>query len=61
MSNFMNDDKFWDNYTKNITDMAYEEQCHQDEEDNNVEYVDDSQREYMEMQAMYLDNMLECL
>lgn len=43
-----------------MSNFMNEEQCHQDEEDNNVGYVDDSQSEYMEMQAMYLDNMLEC-
>lgn len=41
---FMNDDKFWDNYKEEITKMAHEDQLH----------------EYMEMQAMYLDNQLEC-
>lgn len=29
---FMNDDKFWDNYTKTITEMAYEEQCELEED-----------------------------
>ena len=41
---FMNDNEFWDSYTEEITKMAHEYQL----------------REYMEMQAMYLDNQLEC-
>ena len=29
---FMNDEKFWEEYTKKITKMAYEEQCETEEE-----------------------------
>lgn len=58
---FMNDEKFWDNYTKTITEMSYEEQSAmeynermQNESDKHSEY------EYMEMKSMYEEGLLEC-
>lgn len=55
---FMNDEKFWENYTKKITEMSYEEQSAM-EINERVQNESDKHSEYMEMQSMYEEGLLE--
>ena len=56
---FMNDEKFWDDYTKNITEMAYEDQTAIDYNER-MKNESDKLSEYLEMKAMYEEGLLEC-
>lgn len=56
---FMNDEKFWDNYTKTITEMSYEEQSAM-EYNERMQNESDKYSEYMEMKSMYEEGLLEC-
>ena len=56
---FMNDEKIWDNYTKNITEMSYEEQSAM-EYNERLKKEFDKHSEYMEMKSMYEEGLLEC-
>jgi len=56
---FMNDEKFWDNYIKNITEMSYEEQSAM-EYNERMKNESDKHSEYMEMKSMYEEGLLKC-
>ena len=56
---FMNDEKFWDDYAKTITEMTYEDQS-AIKHNERMKNESDKLSEYLEMKAMYEEGLLEC-